>query len=370
LHHRVTPVVLALCVGVSCTPEPSKVASPILFSPEGNRLNAYATVPPFEKQTVIQRRASDPTGWDINGQLCFSPDGSGLFVVGEDTGQPDPPPGWATFQLRGSRVGELSAVRTGRLVPTYQPTDRNPDNFGCGFLADGRVVTTVIGSLHTGPTDGQLILWFPPFQTEGPTPSCKIDVEIGMAGQIHVDREGRVYVASARGNPGVWRYSGEFPTSPDAAGGCGRIDAAGAPLVDAGRIHKEQLIDTSVEDAAGTMGLAVSPDGSLFTSRSLSGVIAQFDADGRFVRRIIEPPRGVSLASASGFPDGTPSGLALGSDGTLYYADLGLVAAPTPRPRLGFGSVRRIVAPGQPPAHPEVIDQSLDFPDVVSLLEP
>ena len=48
---------------------------------ESNRLNAYAISPEGPiKQTVIQRRSLDASGWDINGQICFHPDGSGRFI--------------------------------------------------------------------------------------------------------------------------------------------------------------------------------------------------------------------------------------------------------------------------------------------------
>jgi hypothetical protein len=364
---------LLAALALACTSGERADRSPagpgIVFSPEGNRLNAYAAEPPFAKQTVIRNRSADPAGWDINGQLCFAPDGSGVFVVGEDTGQPDPPPAWGIFQLSGRRVGELSARRIGRLVPTYQPSDRNPDNFGCAFLPDGRVLSTVIGSLSDGPEDGQLILWFPPFDPEGPTAACKLDVEIGMAGQIQVDAAGRIYVAGARGHPGIWRYSGALPSSPDAAGGCGRRDAAGSPLVDAGRLSKEHFIDGGTEELAGAMGLAVAPDGSFFVSRSVAGVIAQFDAQGRFVRRVVEPPAGAVLGPAP-FPAGSPSGLAFGADGSLYYADLGLVAAPALRPKLGQGSVRRVRLSRDGAEAPELVGGGLDYPDVVSFFAP
>jgi hypothetical protein len=358
---------LALAAGLvlACATVVAEAPPGIVFSPEGNRLNAYVAAPPFTRQTVIRNRSADPAGWDINGQLCFARDGSGVFVVGEDTGQPDPPPGWGVFLLGGARVGELSARRIARLVPTYQPTDRDPDNFGCAFLSDGRVVTSVIGTLHGGPEDGQLILWFPPFEASGPSRACKLDVEIGMAGQIHVDAAGRLYVASARGRPGIWRYSGELPTSPDAAGGCGRRDATGQPLVDANRLRKEHFIDSSQEEMAGTMGLAAAPDGSFYTSRSVAGVIAKFDSRGRFVRRIVEPPAGAVLG-AEPFPAGSPSGLAIAVDGSLFYADLGLVAAPQPRPRLGGGTVRRVDLSGARPGRPELVGGGLDYPDVVS----
>ena len=49
----------------------------------------------------------------------------------------------------------------------------------------------------SGPGDGQLILWFPPFDSFD-VKYCKLDVTIGTAGQIWVDAEDRVYVASAR----------------------------------------------------------------------------------------------------------------------------------------------------------------------------
>src|SRR5689334_12224419 len=95
---------------------------PVLFSPQGNNLDAYTTAPPFRHQRVITNHDTDPHGWDINGQICFLD--ADTFVAGEDTGQPHPPAGWAVFSLRGDNVGDLRATRVTRLVPTYQPTDK------------------------------------------------------------------------------------------------------------------------------------------------------------------------------------------------------------------------------------------------------
>ncbi|MGH9112458.1 MAG: hypothetical protein ACRDZN_09230, partial [Acidimicrobiales bacterium] len=92
----------------------------IVLSSEGNNLNAYESVPPFDKQTVIRTVDDDPDGLDMNGQICLLRDGSGRFVAGEDTGQPERTPGWGIFQLEGDAVGELAASEVGRLVPTYQ----------------------------------------------------------------------------------------------------------------------------------------------------------------------------------------------------------------------------------------------------------
>src|SRR5262245_53932476 len=102
--------------------------STVIFSPENNNLNAYDVADNFRKQQII---AGDEDGshggFAINGQICFDPKGTRRFVCGEDSGQPAVTPGWAMFQLRGRRVGEFSATKITKLVPTYQAA---PDNYG------------------------------------------------------------------------------------------------------------------------------------------------------------------------------------------------------------------------------------------------
>ncbi len=51
-------------------------------------------------------------------------------------------------------------------MPTYQQTPDAPDNYGCGVLSDGRIVTTDIGNEAGGAANGQLIIWFPPFDSD------------------------------------------------------------------------------------------------------------------------------------------------------------------------------------------------------------
>src|SRR5215204_562895 len=105
----------------------------IIFGSEGNRLWAYSNDDPSESQVVIPSAADDPeNGLDINAQICFFPDGSGRFIAGEDTGQPNPPAGWGIFQLSGTGVGDLEAEQIGKLTPTYQP-GADPENYGCGI---------------------------------------------------------------------------------------------------------------------------------------------------------------------------------------------------------------------------------------------
>jgi hypothetical protein len=341
-----------------------------IFNGEANRLNAYDSVEPFTKQTVIERASQDPEGRDINGQICFtrSSDGSVRFIAGEDTHQPDPPPGWGFFALDGREIGEFSATQLGKLTPTYQAGPDNAENYGCGFLQDGRLVTTDVGNQAFGPPTGQLIMWFPPFDDPAQAPRyCKLDVAIGTAQGIAVDQDDHIYVASARVTPGIYRYSGNFPTSDDAAGGCGRSDETGAPLVDEGSVTKELFIrdDPNIPTPNAVVLL---PGGGYYVSSVLNGVIAEYDAQRNYVQRILEPVDGSGPVPP--FPEtGTPLGLGLASDGTVYFADVGLQVEPEIGPGPNLGKVRRIRFVEGKPQPPEVLDDGLNFPDGIGLLE-
>jgi sugar lactone lactonase YvrE len=347
-------------------------AEPIVFNGEGNNLNAYDSQPPFEKQTVITNAEDDPDGLDINAQICFFPDGSNRFIAGEDTGQPDPPQGWGIFQLSGDAIGDFSATQIGKLTPTYQDTLDTAENYGCGFLSDGRILTTDIGNQASGPDSGQLIVWFPPDfgnaseSESNDVPYCKLDTAIGTAGQIYVDDQDNVYVASARGATlGVLRFSGPFPTSDDAAGGCGQTDATGAPLADS--VNVEQFIMAN-EDVATPNAIVPAPDGGFYVSSVINGRIGEFDADGNFVRLVLEPPADEELGEES-FSTGTPLGLGIDSSGTLYYADIGITITDEGIGPGAEGSVRRIVFENGEPQPPEVVGDGLAFPDGIGILE-
>jgi hypothetical protein len=341
---------------------------PIVLSPQGNDLDAYTATPPFRSQTVVTHRDADPKGFDINGQVCFLD--RHRFVAGEDTNQPNPPAGWGVFRLRGNTVGTLSATRLGRLVPTYQPTDEGPDTYGCGVLRDGRVVTTVIGNNASGPEDGELVIWYPPFDSVRGAKFCILDTTIGTAMGIALDDQDRVYVASARGaTAGVLRYTGPFPTAPTAVGGCGGQDAAGSPQADV--VHREQFIASGQGNPlVSPNGVARTKAGGFYVSSIFNGIIAEFDATGAYVRPILEPPAGESLG-AEPYSTGTPLGLALGPDGTLFYADLGLVIDGTDiGPGDATGTVRRIRFRAGQPQPPETMADGLTFPDGLGIYVP
>jgi hypothetical protein len=163
----------------------------------------------------------------------------------------------------------------------------------------------------------------------------------------------------------VWVYEGPFPTGPTAADGCGRTDGTGAPLADA--VTKRVFIEADAR-LVSPAGLVASPAGGWYVSSPLSGTIAEHDASGAFVRVILEPPDGETVGPEP-LTNGSPIGLAIGSDGTLYYADLGLVLGEDGLgPGTATGNVRRIRFVDSEPQPPEVIETGIFYPDALPVM--
>jgi len=336
----------------------------LLYVAEGNRLHRIDVDsiddPPLLHEVLIERASRDPErGRDINGMVCALPDGSGRFVAGEDTGQPHPPAGWGVLEADGTQVGKLTAS-SGAGVP---------DPYGCAFDREGRLFGSDVGDPGFGAPNGQLLLWFPPFdrfpgppgaypQTDATSGnSCKLATDIGTAGALAIDARGRVYLASSS-RFALYRFSPPFPTSPDAAGGCGSRDATGSPLAD--RVDREVF----VRAPASFSGLAFARNGNLYAASVATGRIYEYDLDGNRVRTILEPPEWLPP-----FSTGYPQGLGVDSRGTLYYADLDLAwRGWMPGPGRN-GKVRRIRfdADGEP-LPPEIVIEGFAFPDAVSVL--
>jgi hypothetical protein len=110
------------------------------------------------------------------------------------------------------------------------------------------------------------------------------------------------------------------------------------------------------------LGIARAPNGNWYVSSVfLPPAVREYDSDGRFVRTIVE-----------GDDIGNPAGISVGSDGTLYYADLGLVQeeGELPGPGDGTGTVRKVEFDEDGnPQPPVILGQGLDYPDAVSVLE-
>jgi hypothetical protein len=356
-------------------------ARSLVFSGQGNNLDVYATEPSadgtFETQRVYETIETDSVnGRDINAQICLLPptdDGEQWFIAGEDTGQADPnrPPGWGIFRLEGHDLGELKATQIGKLVPTFQPANDNPENYGCGVLPDGRVFTTDVGNQASGTGDGQLIIWFPPI-TGGTYPDlakvayCKLDVTLPTAQSMLVRGED-VYVAAARGD--VYKYSGPFPTGPDAAGGCGKQDATGAPMADT--VNKSSFIKAGDNGVATPAGLANAPDDGFYVSSVFTGVIGEFGPDGAFRRQILAPPAGEVLGEKP-YSTGTPLGIGVDAEGTLFYADIGIVVGSDGvGPGENTGTVRQIRFVNGEPQPPVIMaGPGLAFPDGIGVWNP
>lgn len=343
----------------------------LIYGGEGNRLRRYDVgsidAPPLLQDVLIERASAAEEGGDfppdrfrdINGMVCPFPDESGRFIAGEDTGQPSPPAGWGAFAPNGRQIGKLTA--------TYNVAGAEP--FGCAFDPSGRLFTTEVGNQNPfAPPVGQLIMWFPPFdsfpgppgaypETDEPSGNfCKLATDLGTATGVGVDSQGRVYVA-ASSSRAVFRFSPPFPTGPDAAGGCGSTDAQGSPLADS--VTRETLFDfADVEGMGFFAGVAFSERDTLYVSDVLAGRIAEFDRETGDLIRFIVDHQQVGLPA----PFGSPNGLAVGGDGTLYYADLDLAGdfpdvGPGPD-----GKVRRVRfdAKGDP-LPPEIVRSAWPF---------
>ncbi|MGH9136200.1 MAG: hypothetical protein ACRD0G_04025, partial [Acidimicrobiales bacterium] len=143
---------------------------------------------------------------------------------------------------------------------------------------------------------------------------------------------------------------------------CGRTDPTGAPLIDAGRITKRAFIspDGHVLTAS---AVAFSGHGTLYVSSVFNGVVAEYTAQGRYIRDVLAPPLGLPIGQLTGI---TPFGLAVAPDGTLFVADLGVVLA---GPVDGEGSVVAVrFDAGGRPRPPVVVDENLTFPDGLGIV--
>jgi hypothetical protein len=350
----------------TAAPAPRQV---LVLNGQGNDLAAYLAEPPFTKQLVIHHHDdAHPDGLDINGQICFDPKRPRRFVAGEDTLQDTTgDPGWGIFEMSGTTIGTLSARQVGKLVPTYQKSNDNPENYGCGFLDDGRILTTDVGNQAIGPGDGQLIVWFPPFESRT-VKYCKVDVRLSTGQGILVD-DRAVYVAQARPpQSGIFRYdASDLPTSNTPSGGCDGKDATGAPF--ATHVSPTLFIRPGKDNTLATPNAIVkAPSGKLYVSSVFNGVIAEFTAEGKYIRDVLKPPAGEVLG-AKPYSTGTPLGIGVAPDGSVYYADIGIVATSDGiGPGNGTGRVRRIAfdASGNPQP-PDEMDNGLAFPDGIGI---
>lgn len=328
-----------------CAAGGSAVADEWLLATEGNRLRRLE-LDTGRGDVWIESASDAKDGRDVNGMICRLPDGSGRFVLGEDTGQPEVAPGWGIFTHGGAQVGKLTA--------TYRAELGDP--YGCLFDDEGRLFTSEIGNPGFGFGLGQLLIWFPPFDDPSGGGFCKLATDLSTASGIAMDAEGRVYVATASGFT-IWRFSPPFPTSGDAAGGCGATDELGSPLADP--VQREVFFRGLYTFS----GLAFAPNGNLFAASVFTGEIVELDRDGNLVRKILDPEDWLPP-----FESGNPMGIAFDSQGNLYYADLDLQWDFPTLDTGPDGKLRRIrFGASGDPLPPSTLLDGLSFPDGVAI---
>jgi hypothetical protein len=135
-------------------------------------------------------------------------------------------------------------------------------------------------------------------------------------------------------------------------------------------VRKEMFIPSGEHGLISPAGLAPTGSGGLYVSSVFTGVINEYDADGTFIRTVLRPPAGETLGPKP-YSTGTPLGIGVGPDGTVYYADIGIVNAPEGiGPGDHVGTVRRIVFEDGSPLPPETMASNLDFPDGIGIFIP
>jgi hypothetical protein len=135
-------------------------------------------------------------------------------------------------------------------------------------------------------------------------------------------------------------------------------------------VNKELFIPAGENDLATPNAIARSPkNGHLFVSSVFNGVINEYEADGTFVRTVLSHPPEEILGEES-YSTGTPLGLGVGPDGTLYYADIAIVISDSGIGPGPDGKVRRIRFRNGEPLPPETMGEGLAFPDGIGVYTP
>jgi hypothetical protein len=308
-----------------------------LFSPQANQLDVY-DVETLEGSVLIPAEQNT-----VNGQVCLVPDGDGNFLMGEDTGQPEERMGWGIFSPEGELLQKIPE-------PESDGEAEQPEPYGCGFDDEERLFTSDIGSGNFDATDGKLIVFFP---DDDYASFCILDTAIRTAGQIGIDDDGNVYVTESVPPGRVQKYEGPFPSSADE---CETVKPTKSVFIEDPELNTP-------------LGIARLANGHWYVSSVLLPLptIREYDENGELVRTILVATQSI------GDPIGNPAGIAVGEDGTLYYADIGLEEKPAPQfygPADGGGTVRVVTfdAEGNPGA-PVTIGEGLDYPDSVTVVE-
>lgn len=381
VRHRVA-VVLALSLAPVVATRGVAPAFDVVLNAQNEFLDAYLMDGSSQPRRVFidpdPPRPDDPNsppprvGRHVNGKLCFFPPGvahNGQFVLADDTYReacidrhppqarcsvtdrhsrlylPPDPDGWAVFKRNGRWTGQH--IHTQWDFSSPQPQG-NIDPQGCAFDAKGNFFGTDVGHGSAEEPDGSLLVFFPGRHNDYDT-YCFLDKALRAPGMPVMDAAGSLYVPESAGAQ-VTKFSPPFPSS---AADCDNP----AHLVSTPPT-KTAFITPASSGLITPAGIAKVPHSDHFYIGSvvIPDVINEYDADGLFVRNIV--PSGVPR---------NPLGIDVGSDGTVYYAELNLDPV-TLDTRCGSMSAMRFDAAGQPQA-PVQIGKDLAFPDGVTVVD-
>lgn len=347
-------------------------AQGVLFAATEGNIDAYLTLAPYTRQRVVAS-GTGPPGTTAHGQICFTPDGSRRFVIAETRrpAEAAATAGWGVYQLTGDDIGSFRVRRVFGWDSAGTLSADAPTTYGCAFLPDGRLFTTDVGNQRDGAATGRLVEWFAPFDAATPA-HCVLAADLATPLGLSVDESGAVYLASARApTAGLWRYRGTFPSDP---AGCVTAipEPAGTEPPGTGP-PGPPIVTAKLLVTGGTAGLsaptavAIAPNGQdLVVSSAPDGLIVAFDLEGADPSTVLEPLEPGSPATRS------PFGLTIAPDGSVIYADTGLVTDTSGAivPGNATGALSRIDTSDGTARPPETIDERLNAPDGLGLYLP
>ncbi|MEX2556168.1 MAG: hypothetical protein WEB06_11110 [Actinomycetota bacterium] len=378
-------LVLAMLAVLAVAASPARSAGPpkeYLTNAQGNQLDLYdigQPIPALSATTPIPSHSHDPSaapgadpvghGNDVNGQLCtvVQNDGSVRYLMGEDSDQGDLPlgvaQGWGLFEATGGVNGPWTL--RDKIVAPYRLDDNDhlPDNTGCTMSSDGErlfLVDLGVGAFDV-PGVGSLFLVYRDDAGDFSNASeiCVLANDLTTAGYAAEHQDGSILVPeSGRSSGGsVSRFTPPFPAKGDTAA-CDAYRASHG--VDERPNFIQPLFPLPFNPLAYVPISIVERRGHFLVGNVVPGLIIEVDDEGNMTRPVV-------LLQGPGV-----AGMAVSSDGTLYWANLGLIPCMTilcPGP--GTGTVWKL--PFAPildlPLLPIPLNIGLAFPEGMGIVQ-
>jgi hypothetical protein len=342
--------------------------------------------------------------WDLNGQMCILPDGSGRFVGGYNPTGPDqnnpgsllphkqPPIGEELDRPNGSFSGQTLYVPgpykfPGQTVGGDSPPsakgsfNANSTYTGCVFDRRGDLLANDIGTAQGSfppPANGRLVEWFAPSYKQ----ACIVDgPTAGGAGPHHVDGTGGL------SQPGMLTLADNGDVLMPEAGSQSvlRFDHTSLPSgptecpgnqYPAGRLKTSVFFEGNGTTMPFPAGIAKDPTCDCFAISSYFGnpSILWVSPSGAPITGHASIP-GETIAQLGQDPNGfNPFGLAFAPDGTLYFVDIHITCKNNMLTNCGptgyGGRVMQVTFTNGQASAPTTVSGGFDFPTSVTVCLP